>query len=130
MISAEDVRAMRSTGRPIHIIDVRPRHYLLESREMIEGAVRRDPERVDEWVHEVPTDGLVVAVCAFGRQIGQDTASALRAAGLDAHCMAGGHAAWKAIDGPVVPLRETPRAGELLGSEGDEGIDAGGAAGR
>ena len=106
MISAEDVQAIRSAGTPIHIVDVRPRHYVVESREVIEGAMRRDPERLAEWVHELPRDGIVVAVCAFGRQIGQDAAAALRTAGLDARCMAGGHAAWKAINGPVVPLGE------------------------
>jgi Fe-Mn family superoxide dismutase len=43
----------------------------------------------------------VVVFCVYGFHIGCQTAGALREAGFDAKYMKGGHAAWKAIGGPV-----------------------------
>lgn len=59
----------------------------------------------------VPKDIPVVTICGYGRSIGTDTAVALRKAGIDARCMIGGHAAWKAIDGGVVPIDESADSG-------------------
>lgn len=100
-ISAEQVMAMRETGRPVFIIDVRPDHYVVQSPEMIEGAIHRDAGRMGDWIDELPSDVPVVAVCAFGRSVGPEAAASLRAAGIDAYSMVGGHAAWKAAGGPT-----------------------------
>ena len=100
-ITAEEVRSMRDSGVPMHLIDVRPRHYATRSNEIVDGAVWKDPERVAEWVHEVPKDVPVVTFCAYGFHIGCETATALRNVGIDARYMSGGHYAWKALKGPV-----------------------------
>ena len=105
-ISVEDVQAMIDNGTPVQIIDARPRHYTTRSHEIMEGAVWRDPERLDEWIGEISKQQPVVTYCVYGFHIGCQTAIALRKAGYDARHMAGGHYAWKAAGGKVRLLEE------------------------
>jgi Fe-Mn family superoxide dismutase len=100
-IAAEDVAAMLESGARVQILDVRPRHYTTLAQDMMEGAVWRDPERVDEWIGALSKSDPVVTLCVYGFHVGCDTAVTLRKAGFDARYMAGGHYAWKAIKGPV-----------------------------
>ena len=100
-VAVEDVLAMVKSGAPVQIIDTRPRHYTTKATDIMEGAVWRDPERIDEWMGELAKETPVVTFCVYGFHIGCQTAAALRKAGFDARYMAGGHAAWKAIKGPV-----------------------------
>ena len=100
-ITPEEVRSLLDSGAPVHVIDVRPRHYVTRTHEIVDGAVWRDPERVDEWAAELPKDEPVVTFCVYGFHVGCETAAALRHAGVDARYMAGGHFAWKAMKGRV-----------------------------
>jgi Fe-Mn family superoxide dismutase len=100
-ISVEEVAAMLKAGTPVQIIDARPRHYTTKAQDIMEGAVWRDPERLDEWIGELSKTEPVVTYCVYGFHIGCETAVTLRKAGFDARYMAGGHYAWKAIKGPV-----------------------------
>jgi Fe-Mn family superoxide dismutase len=100
-LSPEEVRSMLDSGARVHVIDVRPRHYVTRSLEMVDGAVWRDPERVDEWIGELPKDEPVVTFCVYGFHVGCETAARLRRAGIDARYMSGGHFAWKALKGRV-----------------------------
>jgi len=100
-ITVEEVAAMLKAGTPVQIIDARPRHYTTKSQDIMEGAVWRDPERLDEWIGELSKTEPVVTYCVYGFHIGCETAVTLRKAGFDARYMAGGHYAWKAIKGPV-----------------------------
>src|SRR3979411_1882642 len=100
-ISVEVVQEMRRSGTPVQIIDTRPKHSRKRSPDMMEGAVWRDPERVDEWIGELSKTEPVVTFCVYGFHIGCETAATLRQAGFDARFRAGGHYAWKAIKGPV-----------------------------
>jgi hypothetical protein len=56
---------------------------------MMEGAVWRDPERVDDWIGELSKTEPVVTFCVYGFHIGCETAVTLRKAGFDARYMAG-----------------------------------------
>jgi superoxide dismutase, Fe-Mn family len=100
-ISVEEVSAMLKSGTPLQIIDTRPRHYTTRAQDIMEGAVWRDPERLDDWIDTLSKTEPVVTFCVYGFHIGCETASTLRKAGFDARYMAGGHFAWKAIKGPV-----------------------------
>src|SRR3984893_1097506 len=100
-ISVEEVRAMMDSGTPVQIIDTRPKHYTTKAQDIMEGAVWRDPERLDEWIGTLSKTEPVVTFCVYGFHIGCGTASTLRKAGFDARYMSGGHFAWKAIKGPV-----------------------------
>ncbi|MEA2889575.1 MAG: superoxide dismutase, Fe-Mn family [Bradyrhizobium sp.] len=100
-ISVEEVRQMLKSGTPVQIIDTRPKHYTTKAQDIMEGAVWRDPERLDDWIGTLSKTEPVVTFCVYGFHIGCQTASALRNAGFDARYMSGGHFAWKAIKGPV-----------------------------
>jgi len=100
-ISVEEVREMMKSGTPVQIIDARPKHYTTKAQDIMDGAVWRDPERLDDWIGTLSKTEPVVTFCVYGFHIGCQTASALRKAGFDARYMAGGHYAWKAIKGPV-----------------------------
>lgn len=100
-IAPEDVKAMLDSGTPVQIIDTRPRHYSTRAQDIMEGAIWRDPERVNDWIGELSKSEPVVTFCVYGFHIGCETAEALRKAGFDARYMSGGHYAWKAIKGPV-----------------------------
>ena len=92
---------MLSSGQRVQIIDTRPRHYSTRAQDIVEGAVWRDPERIEEWMASLSKDEPVVTFCVYGFHIRCQSAAALRKAGFDARYMAGGHYAWKAIKGPV-----------------------------
>ena len=100
-ITPEEVQEMLSSGKRVQIIDTRPRHYSTRAQDIVEGAVWRDPERIEEWMASLSKDEPVVTFCVYGFHIGCQSAAALRKAGFDARYMAGGHYAWKAIKGPV-----------------------------
>jgi superoxide dismutase, Fe-Mn family len=100
-VAVEEVKAMIDSGKAVQFIDARPRHYVSRTRDIIEGAVWRDPERVQEWAGELSKSDPVVVFCVYGFHVGCRTAIALRDAGFDAKYMKGGHAAWRAIGGPV-----------------------------
>ena len=100
-ISPEEIRTMLQSGTPVQIIDTRPKHYVTKAVDMMDGAIWRDPERIDEWIGDLSKTEPVVTFCVYGFHIGCQTAGTLRKAGFDARYMAGGHFAWKAIKGPV-----------------------------
>src|SRR5258705_8743356 len=100
-ITPEEVQEMLSSGQRVQIIDTRPRHYSTRAQDIVEGAVWRDPERIEEWMTSLSKDEPVVTFCVYGFHIGCQSAAALRKAGFDARYMAGGHYAWKAIKGPL-----------------------------
>jgi Fe-Mn family superoxide dismutase len=100
-VTVAEVRAMLASGAPVQIIDTRPRHYSSRAQEIMEGAVWRDPERLEDWIGELSKAEPVVTFCVYGFHIGCETAATLRKAGFDARYMAGGHFAWKAAQGPM-----------------------------
>ena len=105
-ITPEEVKAMFDSGEGVQVIDARPRHYTTKSSEIMDGAVWRDPERLDDWIGELSKEKPVVTYCVYGFHIGCQTAIALRKQGYDARYMAGGHYAWKAIGGKVKLLEQ------------------------
>jgi Fe-Mn family superoxide dismutase len=98
-VGVEDVKAMLDAGKPVQIVDARPRHYFSRTQDIMDGAVWRDPERVQDWIGELSRSEPVVVFCVYGFHVGCRTAAALREAGFDAMYMKGGHSAWKAIGG-------------------------------
>ncbi len=100
-VGVEEVKAMMESGQPVQIVDARPRSYISRQQDIMDGAVWRDPERIDTWIGELSKSEPVVVFCAYGFHVGCKTAIALREAGFDAKYMKGGHSAWKAIGGPI-----------------------------
>jgi Fe-Mn family superoxide dismutase len=100
-VGVEEVRAMMRDGKPVQLIDARPRHFVSRQQDIAEGATWRDPERVQEWMGELSKTDPVVVYCAYGFHVGCKTAIKLREAGFDASYMKVGHSGWRAAGGPV-----------------------------
>jgi Fe-Mn family superoxide dismutase len=100
-MGGEEVRAMLVEGRPLQLIDTRPKHFVSRQQDIADGVTWRDPERVGEWMGELSRETPVVVYCAYGFHVGCRTAIALREAGFDARYMTVGHSGWKAVGAPV-----------------------------
>ena len=100
-IGVEDLKAMMDSGKPVQVIDVRPRHSVSRSKDIAEGVTWRDPDRIQDWIGELSKSDPVVVYCVYGFHVGCRTAMALRDAGYDAKYMTGGHSGWKAIGAPI-----------------------------
>ena len=100
-VDVEEVRALLDAGKPLQLIDARPRHSVSRVQEIAVGATWRDPERVQEWMGELSKTEPVVVYCVYGFHVGCRAAITLREAGFDARYMKGGHCGWKATGGPV-----------------------------
>jgi Fe-Mn family superoxide dismutase len=100
-VGVEEVRDMLAAGKPLQLIDTRPKHFVSRQQDIAEGVVWRDPERVGEWIGELSKETPVVVYCAYGFHVGCRTAITLREAGFDARYMRVGHSGWKAVGAPV-----------------------------
>jgi Fe-Mn family superoxide dismutase len=100
-VGVEEVRAMLAEGKPLQLIDTRPKHFVSRQQDIAEGVTWRDPDRVGEWMGELSKEKPVVVYCAYGFHVGCRTAIALRDAGFDARYMTVGHSGWKAVGAPV-----------------------------
>ena len=100
-VGVEEVRALIDSGKPLQLIDVRPKFYVSRTQDIAEGATWRDPERVDEWIGELLRSEPVIVYCAYGFHVGCNTTLKLREAGFDAKYMRPGHSGWKASGGPM-----------------------------
>ncbi len=100
-VGVEEVQAMLKAGKPVQVIDARPRHYMTRQREIAAGVTWRDPERVQEWMGELSKTDPVVVYCAYGFHIGCKTAIKLREAGFDARDLTCGPSGWKAVGGEL-----------------------------
>jgi superoxide dismutase, Fe-Mn family len=105
-IGVEEVKAMLDVGKPVQLIDARPRHSASREQDIVEGAIWRDPDHVQEWEGELSKSDPVVVYCVYGFHVGCKTAIALREAGFDARYVKGGHSAWKALGASI--RRHTP----------------------
>jgi len=100
-VGVEEVQAMLAEGKPLQLIDTRPKHFVSRQQDIADGVTWRDPERVGEWMGELSKEKPVVVYCAYGFHVGCRTAIALRDAGFDARYMNVGHSGWKAVGGAV-----------------------------
>jgi rhodanese-related sulfurtransferase len=105
-VSVEEVKAMIEAGKPVQIVDARPRHTMSRQQDIMDGATWRDPDLVQEWSSELSKSDPVVVFCVYGFHVGCKTAIILQEAGYDAKYMKGGHSAWKAIGGAIKSIAE------------------------
>lgn len=100
-VGVEEVREMMASGKPVQVIDVRPRASVSRTHEIAEGVGWRDPEQIQQWMGELSKSEPVVVYCAYGFHVGCKTAIKLREAGFDAKYMDSGHSGWRAAGGPL-----------------------------
>jgi Fe-Mn family superoxide dismutase len=100
-VAVEEVREMIAAGKPVQVIDVRPRHFVSRQQDIAADIPWRDPEQIQQWMGELSKSEPVVVYCAYGFHIGCKTAIKLREAGFDAKYMNSGHSGWRAVGAPV-----------------------------
>lgn len=100
-ISAAELRQALESSDPPIVVDVRRHARFLEARDVVRGALRRDPERVAEWTSALPGASLVVVYCVHGHEVSQRAADALRRAGREARYLEGGIEGWRAAGGAL-----------------------------
>lgn len=94
------LQSFQSTKRPL-VIDVRRESAFAQSDEVIAGALRRDPDAVQEWAPTLPRAGEVVVYCVHGHEVSQSAAGALSQRGIRSRFLDGGLAGWKAVGGAL-----------------------------
>jgi len=98
-LSVEELAAQLAKGEPVQVLDARPRHHISRTVDLMDGAIWRDPDRVETWIEELSPDRPVAVYCAYGFHVGCNITRALRARGLDARYVRGGLSAWYAAGG-------------------------------
>jgi rhodanese-related sulfurtransferase len=101
MDDAITVAELKSPGdaAPL-VIDVRRVKAFLESDAVIAGALRRDPQAVDEWAGMLPGQSVVV-YCVHGHEVSQSAARRLRELGVAARYLDHGLEGWRAEGGAL-----------------------------
>lgn len=95
-LTAAALRQSLRSAQPPLLIDVRRAPRFHESPCMIRGALRRDPERVDEWRKALPAAASLVVYCVHGHEVSQGVARALGVPYLE-----GGIEGWRAVGGEL-----------------------------
>jgi rhodanese-related sulfurtransferase len=92
------------TGAPDRpwVFDVRRDPAYDADPQVIAGAQRARVETIVALAGALPPQRPVIVYCVHGHEVSQQAASALRAAGVDAHFLEGGIEAWRAQHGPTV----------------------------
>src|ERR1700730_1487417 len=110
-ISAQDLyRSIRTAVAPV-VIDVRRSAAFAADNRMIVGAIRRNPDTVQDWRQDLPLGRAVVVYCVHGQEMSQGAASALKAAGVAARYLEHGIAGWAEHRFPMRNKRDTgPRS--------------------
>ena len=99
-ITATELKQRLRAGAAPIVIDVRRNARFMDSPYMIDGALRRDPERIDDWKGALPK-GDIVVYCVHGHEVSQNAAKALGARFLE-----GGIEHWREEGGALL---EKPR---------------------
>ncbi len=97
-ISAADLRKSLRGSTPPLVIDVRRNERFLEAKDLIRGALRRDPATVADWSKTLPRAANVVVYCVHGHEVSQSAAKA-----LGARYLQGGIEHWREEGGELAP---------------------------
>jgi rhodanese-related sulfurtransferase len=95
-VSPAALRQSLGSAKPPIVIDVRRQERFLDSTYLVRGALRRNPDAVEEWRKTLPAAASVVVYCVHGHEVSQNTAKALRARYLE-----GGIEAWREAGGEL-----------------------------
>src|SRR5438874_10402684 len=102
--------AIGTAAAPV-VIDVRRSAAFAADNRTIVGAIRRDPDEIQNWRRSLPAGRAVVAYCVHGHEASQEAASALQRAGVGASYLEHGIAGWAEHRLPMRGKRDTePRS--------------------
>jgi rhodanese-related sulfurtransferase len=100
-ITTEELKALMDSDRKPALFDVRRKADFEAAPKKIESAVRVDPEKVDEWISEVPQDRPVVVYCVKGGSVSQGIADRLQQDHHNVKFLQGGIKAWAELGEPL-----------------------------
>lgn len=92
-----ELDALNRAEKPL-LLDVRRAADRANDPEGVPGAIWRDPEKLGEWISEVPPGEKAVIFCARGGSISTSVQAALREKGAKVRFVAGGLEGWKRAD--------------------------------
>ncbi|MEW6348199.1 MAG: thiosulfate sulfurtransferase GlpE [Thermodesulfobacteriota bacterium] len=100
-ITPKELKALLQGDRETVLLDVRRKSDCDAMPEMIVGAAHRDPEKVDEWMDEIPKEVPVVVYCVKGGSVSQATTEKLLRDNPDVRFLEGGIKGWIETGEPV-----------------------------
>jgi rhodanese-related sulfurtransferase len=92
-IASAELKAKLSKDK-VCLLDVRRKADYEKSPAMIESAVWRDPEQVEEWGKLLPRDRDLVVYCVKGGSVSQSVAAALQESHPGVRFLEGGILGW------------------------------------
>jgi rhodanese-related sulfurtransferase len=102
-ITSDDLKALLRESRELVILDVRRKADYEAEKQLIPGAVWRDPDQIDSWSTDIPRDREVVLYCVKGGSVSQSVTDRLRRQNVKASYVEGGLKAWRDSGGEVTP---------------------------
>lgn len=98
---------------PMTLLDVRRKADYQANPNTIKGAVWRDPEKIDDWVKDLPVGKRAVVYCVKGGSVSQSVTDRLRGEKFDAVFLEGGLKHWIESGHPVEAIRYTIRDADI-----------------
>lgn len=96
-------QALKNALSDRYILDARRASDRDASDEQLPGAHWHDPDKVSDWVDQLPRDQDIVLYCARGGSVSNSVVDALQARGLRACFIEGGIEGWKTAGGQTLP---------------------------
>ena len=103
-ITVPELAMWLASGFDFTLIDARRAEKRAGEGDEIPAGEWFDPAQWLDWKDRVPESRPAIVYCAYGHEISQGLAAALRAMGLDARNLKGGIAAWRDAGRPVDAL--------------------------
>lgn len=100
-MTGDELKVLISSDRKPALFDVRRKADFDAAPKKIESAVRLDPEKIDEWIDQVPQDRPVVVYCVKGGSVSQGIADRLQQRHPDVKFLQGGIKAWAELGEPL-----------------------------
>jgi rhodanese-related sulfurtransferase len=96
-ITPAELQAKIKAKADIAILDLRRQADFEATPEMIPGARKEDPARIEEWAASMPQGRETVIYCARGGAISRAAAETLQDKGVPVRFVEGGYAAWQEL---------------------------------
>ena len=93
-IDINKLNRLMASGETPFLIDVRRKTDYEADPKKIAGAIWRDPEKIEDWIKDLPSGAPAVVYCVKGGSVSQSVADRMRNEGLDAVFLEGGIKAW------------------------------------
>ena len=101
-ISPQDLWTLIGTANAPQVIDVRRREVYDAAAGVLPTARWRNSAEVAQWGAALDNNRPVVLACRAGKELSQAPTAYLRALGLDARVLEGGHEGWAAAGLPLI----------------------------